>query len=116
MSKRRVIIIDILVGLAILVLVLALVGLIVSARMALPVSEWMNGLFRRVGLAGPWQGSRTVGKHGLGTIDGTFDVREVGPGGTGFGHRLPGPWGLWWCGSTYKVMRDTPLPDDEPKP
>ena len=70
------IIIDILVGLAILVLVLALVGLIVSARMALPVSEWMNGLFRRVGLAGPWQGSRTVGKRGLGTIDGTFDVRE----------------------------------------
>jgi membrane-bound ClpP family serine protease len=71
-----VIIIDILVGLAILVLVLALVGLVVSARMMLPFSEWMNGLFRRVGLAGPWQGSRTVGKHGLGTIDGTFDVRE----------------------------------------
>jgi len=78
-----VIIIDILVGLAVLVLILALVGLIVSARLMLPVSEWMNGLFRRVGLAGPWRGSRTVGKHGLGTIDGMCEVREGDEVGTG---------------------------------
>jgi len=78
-----VIIFDILVGLAVLVLVLALVGLIVSARLMLPVSEWLNGLFRRVGLAGPWQGSRTVGRHGLGTIDGTFEVREGAEVGIG---------------------------------
>jgi hypothetical protein len=71
-----VIIIDILVGFAVLVLVLALVGLIVSARLMLPVSEWLNVLFPRVGLAGPWQGSRSVGRHGLGAIDGAFDVRE----------------------------------------
>jgi len=51
-----VIIIDILVALAILVLVLALVGLIVSARLMLPFSEWLNAIFRRVGLAGPWRG------------------------------------------------------------
>jgi membrane protein implicated in regulation of membrane protease activity len=78
-----VIIIDILVGLAILVLLLALVGLIVSARLMLPVSDWLNGLFRRIGLAGPWHGSRTVGVHGLGTVDGTFEVREGDDVGVG---------------------------------
>ncbi len=77
------IIIDILVGLAILLLIVALVVLVISARLMLPVSEWLNGLFRRFGLAGPWRGSRTVGIHGLGTVDGTFAVRdgeEVGLG------------------------------------
>jgi membrane protein implicated in regulation of membrane protease activity len=71
-----VIIIDILVGLAVLVLIVALVALALSARLMLPVSEWLNGLFRKVGLAGPWRGSRTVGIHGLGTVDGAFAVRE----------------------------------------
>ena len=70
------IIIDILVGLAILLLTVALVALVISARLMLPVSEWLNGIFRRIGLAGPWRGSRTVGIHGLGTIDGIFSVRE----------------------------------------
>lgn len=77
------IIFDILVGLAVLVLVLALVGLIVSARLMLPASEWLNDLFRRIGLAGPWRGSRTVGVHGLGTIDGTFELREDDEVGVG---------------------------------
>jgi hypothetical protein len=78
-----VIIIDILVGLAFLVLVVVLLALAASARLMLPLSEWLNGLLRRVGLAGPWRGSRTVGIHGLGTIDGKFTVRqgeEVGLG------------------------------------
>ena len=70
------IIIDILVGLAVLVLVVALVALAASARLMLPLSEFLNGLFRRIGLAGPWRGSRTVGIHGLGTVDGEFAVRE----------------------------------------
>jgi len=78
-----VIIIDILVALAILVLVLALVGLIVSARLMLPVSDWLNVLLRRVGLAGPWRGSRTVGVHGIGAVDGTFEVREGDDVGVG---------------------------------
>jgi hypothetical protein len=59
-----------------LLLIAALVALVISARLMLPVSEWLNGVFRRFGLAGPWHGSRTVGIHGLGTIDGTFTVRE----------------------------------------
>jgi membrane-bound ClpP family serine protease len=78
-----VIIIDILVALAILLLIVALVVLVISARLMLPVSEWLNGLFRRFGLAGPWRGSRTIGIHGLGTVDGIFAVRdgeEVGLG------------------------------------
>ena len=77
------IIIDILAGVAVLVLIVALVALVISARLMLPVSEWLNQLFRRIGLAGPWRGSRTVGVHGLGTVDGTFAVRkgeEVGLG------------------------------------
>jgi len=71
-----VIIIDILVGLAVLVLIVALIALAVSARLMLPLSEWLNGILRRIGLAGPWRGSRTVGIHVLGTVDGTFTVRE----------------------------------------
>ena len=70
------IIIDILAGLAVLVLIVALVALVISVRLMLPVSEWLNQLFRRIGLAGPWRESRTVGIHGLGTVDGVFAVRD----------------------------------------
>lgn len=77
------IIFDILVFMAILLLIVAVVVVLISARLMLPASEWLNALFRRLGLAGPWSGSRTVGTHGLGTVDGTFTVRagdEVGLG------------------------------------
>jgi membrane-bound ClpP family serine protease len=69
-------ILDILVWLGIMLLVIALVVLIVSARLMLPISEWLNRLFRKIGLAGPWSGSRSVGIHGFGTVDGVFSVRE----------------------------------------
>ena len=77
------IIIDILIWLAIMMLIVGLVVLIVSARLMLPLSEWVNRMFRRFGLAGPWSGSRTVGIHGIGTVDGSFSVREGDQVGSG---------------------------------
>jgi len=101
-----VIIIDILVGLAILLLIVALVVLVISARLMLPASEWLNGLFRRFGLAGPWRGSRTVGIHGLGTVDGTFAVRDGEEVGLGRVHVKGELWNAVCSSQLAPSLRD----------
>ena len=100
------IIIDILAGLAVLVLIVALVALVVSVRLMLPVSEWLNQLFRRIGLAGPWRGSRTVGIHGLGTVDGEFAVRDDEEVGLGRVHVKGELWNAICPSRLAPILRD----------
>jgi hypothetical protein len=74
---------DILIALLLLILIGLVVVAAICAYTVLPLSDFINALLRRVGLAGPSPESRTVGVHALGTVDGGFAIRdgeEVGVG------------------------------------
>jgi len=67
---------DILIALLLLILLGLVVVAAICAYSVLPLSDIVNALLRRVGLAGPSPESRAVGVHALGTVDGGFTIRD----------------------------------------
>jgi hypothetical protein len=69
---------DILIAILLLLAVAALVVVLVAAWLMLPLSDLLNALVRRIGLAGPSPRTRTIGMHNHGTICEPFEPSHDG--------------------------------------
>jgi len=60
---------DLLLFFLLFLAIVALISAAVAAYLSMPLVDLLNRFLRRVGLAGPWRGSRTIGARGVGVID-----------------------------------------------
>ena len=60
---------DLLLIFLLLLGVVALVSAALAAYLSMPLVDVLNRLLRRIGLAGPWRGSRTIGARGIAVVD-----------------------------------------------
>jgi len=72
------VILDILFILLFLLAVAVAIVLVLTASLSLPLADLINRVLRRIGLAGPYQGSRSIGAQGVGLVDEEFQVAPSG--------------------------------------
>jgi membrane protein implicated in regulation of membrane protease activity len=71
-------IVDVLVIVVLLFVIAIVITLGLSAMLSLPLADAVNRLLRRIGLAGPHRGSRSIGVQGTGIVDEEFRVARSG--------------------------------------
>ena len=85
-------IVEILIVFLLLFLAALAVMLAASLTLSMPLADVINIVLRRVGLAGAYAGSRSIGGRGVGVVDETF---TVAPDGTRAEGRLFVKGELW---------------------
>jgi membrane protein implicated in regulation of membrane protease activity len=72
------VILDILFVLLFLLAVGVAIVLVLTAGLSMPLADLINRGLRRIGLAGPSRGSRSIGVQGIGRVDEEFQVAPSG--------------------------------------
>jgi membrane protein implicated in regulation of membrane protease activity len=67
-------IVEILIVLLLLFLVALAIMLAASLTLSMPLADVINIVLRKIGLAGAYRGSRSIGGRGVGVVDETFTV------------------------------------------
>jgi len=102
-------IVEILIVLVLLFLVALGVVLAVSLTLSMPLADVINSLLRKIGLAGAYKGSRSIGGRGVGVVDETFTVV---PDGTRAEGRLFVKGELWNARCDPSVAADLARGDE----
>jgi len=76
---------DVLLAVLLFLAIVALISIATAAYLSMPLVDVLNKLLRRIGLAGPWRGSRTIGARGTGVID---EIHVSPDGARGYGKLL----------------------------
>lgn len=72
------VILDILFIVLFLLAVAVAIVLVLTAGLSMPFADLINRVLRRIGLAGPSRGSRSIGAQGVGRVDEEFQVAPSG--------------------------------------
>jgi membrane-bound ClpP family serine protease len=71
-------ILDVLIFMALFGVVAVVIVVAVAAWLSMPLADAINLLLRRIGLAGPGKGSRSIGGRGIGRVDEAFCISSDG--------------------------------------